>query len=100
MPHNARLIVAGQCPRCTRPQLRIEREATKLLSRWRPIRPIRLQCLSYFKHSHRYTLSIPVVGIVREPFIYTERYYFTAFANIVLLNKASRIRRDDLIRLA
>ena len=33
--------------------------------------PDRLQCLSYFVHSHVYTLLIPVLGIVREPSIWS-----------------------------
>ena len=32
-----------------------------------PARPGVTQCLSYFKYSHSSTLLIPVVGIVREP---------------------------------
>ena len=34
-----------------------------------PPRPIRLQRLSSFYHSHSYTLLIPALGIVREPSI-------------------------------
>ena len=46
------------------------------------------QYLRSFWHPHRCTRLIPVVGIVREPSIYMELYYFTAFAK-----KSSRIGR-------